>query len=189
MRGRRSGFFRSDGFRGCLTKQAVHRFGERLSVTEFFLCRQNHQAQFRHRTSLRLQVHRLSEGGIEATFEEDLAGERLPEVVETALFRVAQEALTNARKHSGAERVRVSLGRSGGALRLEVRDWGRGFAADADGAKGEGDPGERVGLSSMRERVALLGGRLEVTSEPGAGTAVVAEVPLEEKGATGGGQG
>ena len=139
--------------------------------------------------ALRLQVERLSEEGIEATFEEDLGGGRLPEVVETALFRVAQEALTNARKHSGAQRVRVALGRRGQALRLEVRDWGRGFAAD-QGAKGEAGPGERVGLSSMQERVALLGGRLEVRSEPGAGTAVVAEVPLAEEGpAEGGGKG
>ena len=131
--------------------------------------------------ALRLQVERLSEEGLQATFEEDLGGERLPEAVETALFRVAQEALTNVRKHSRAERVRVALGRSGQALRLEVRDWGRGFAAD--GAKGEAEPGERVGLSGMRERVALLGGRLEINSKPGAGTVVVAEVPLQEEDA------
>src|SRR5919112_2402097 len=119
--------------------------------------------------ALRLQVERLAEDGLRATFEEDLGGERLPEAVETALFRVAQEALTNVRKHSRAERVRVALGRSGQALRLEVRDWGRGFAAD--GGEGEAEPGERGGLSSMQERVALLGGRLKITSEPGAGTA------------------
>src|ERR671921_1871037 len=107
--------------------------------------------------ALRLQVDRLSGEGIRTTFEEDLGGERLPEAVETALFRVAQEALTNVRKHSRAERVRVALGRTGQALRLEVRDWGRGFAAGgadgaADGAKGEAEPGERVGLASMQER-------------------------------------
>jgi signal transduction histidine kinase len=134
--------------------------------------------------ALRLQVERLSGEGLRATFEDDLGGERLPEVVETTLFRVAQEALTNVRKHSGAQKVRVALGRSDRALRLEVRDWGRGFAAGATGAAG---PGERVGLSSMQERVALLGGRLEVTSEPGAGTAVVAEVPLAEEDPTEGG--
>jgi signal transduction histidine kinase len=142
--------------------------------------------------ALRLQVDRLSEEGLRATFEEELGGGRLPEAVETALFRVAQEALTNVRKHSGAEKVHVALGRNGRALRLEVRDWGRGFAATgadggADGAKGEADPGERVGLSSMQERVALLGGRLKITSEPGAGTAVVAEVPLSEESSTEGG--
>jgi PAS domain S-box-containing protein len=135
--------------------------------------------------ALRLQVERLSGEGFRATFEEDLGGGRLPEVVETALFRVAQEALTNVRKHSRAQRVHVALGRRGQVLRLQVRDWGRGFAAG--GPKGETDPGERVGLSSMRERVALLGGRLEITSEPGVGTVVVAEVPLLGEGATGGG--
>jgi signal transduction histidine kinase len=134
-------------------------------------------------TALRLQAERLSGEGLRATFEEDLGGgERLPEAVETVLFRVAQEAMTNVRKHSGAEEVRVALGRSGQTLRLEVRDWGRGFAAD--GGEGETDPGEGVGLSSMQERVALLGGRLEITSEPGAGTAVVVEVPLSEESST-----
>jgi signal transduction histidine kinase len=138
--------------------------------------------------ALRLQVERLSEQGIRATFEEDLGGERLPEAVETTLFRVAQEALTNVRKHSQAEEVRVTLCRGDRALRLEVRDRGRGFAAGvAEGAKGEAAPGERVGLSSMRERVALLGGHLEVASEPGVGTAVVAEIPLAEEDPTEGG--
>ena len=135
--------------------------------------------------ALRLQVERLSGEGLRATFEEDLGGERLPEAVETALFRVAQEALTNVRKHSQAEKVHVALGRNGQTLRLEVRDWGRGFASE--GARKEADPGERVGLSSMQERVALLGGRLEITSEPGAGTVVVAEIPLPGEGDMGGG--
>ena len=132
-------------------------------------------------TALRLHVKRLSDEGIGASYKETLGETRLPEVVETALFRVAQEALTNVRKHSKADRVLVALGRSGQAVRLEVRDWGRGFVLDgvADGA----DPSERVGLSSMRERVALLGGRLEIRSNPGAGTVVVAEVPLQDEAA------
>jgi two-component system NarL family sensor kinase len=126
-------------------------------------------------------VKRLSDEGIGASYKETLGEARLPEVVETALFRVAQEALTNVRKHSQADKVLVALGRSGQAVRLEVRDWGRGFVLDgvADGA----DPSERVGLSSMRERVALLGGRLEIRSNPGAGTVVVAEVPLQDEAA------
>jgi signal transduction histidine kinase len=61
---------------------------------------------------------------------------------------------------------------------LEVRDWGRGF--DPAQATVGGGPGERVGLSSMRERVGLLGGDLEILSKPGEGTSVVAEVPLAE---------
>jgi PAS domain S-box-containing protein len=132
--------------------------------------------------ALRLQVERLSEEGLRATFEEDLGGGRLPEVVETTLFRVAQEAMTNVRKHSRAERVHVALGRRGRTIRLQVRDWGRGFVSG--GRTDQDDLSERVGLSSMRERVALLGGHFEITSEPGAGTVVVAEVPLLGEGAT-----
>jgi PAS domain S-box-containing protein len=134
--------------------------------------------------ALRMQVERLSEEGLRATFEEDLGGGRLPEVVETTLFRVAQEAMTNVRKHSRAERVHVALGRRSRTIRLQVRDWGRGFVSG--GRTGQDDPSERVGLSSMRERVALLGGHFEIQSEPGAGTVVVAEVPLLGEGATGG---
>jgi signal transduction histidine kinase len=128
-------------------------------------------------TAVRLQVEELRARGYEMIYEETLGEERLPATLETALFRVVQEALTNARKHAGTERVRVTLGhRPGGRVRLEVRDWGRGF--DPTGvARGNG-PGERVGLSSMRERIALLGGHLEVSSEPGEGTSVVAEVPM-----------
>ena len=130
-------------------------------------------------TALRLQVERLSDEGLWTSYEETLGGERLPEVVETALFRVAQEALTNVRKHARADRVHVALELRDQAVLLEVRDWGRGFAAESmtDGA----GPGEQVGLSSMRERVALLGGRFEIRSEPGAGTVVVAEVPLRQE--------
>ncbi len=76
--------------------------------------------------------------------------------------------------------MRVVLGRSDGIVRLEVRDWGRGFTL-AEVKQGAG-PGERVGLSSMRERIGLLGGSLEIRSEPGTGTSVVAEVPLSATG-------
>jgi signal transduction histidine kinase len=136
-------------------------------------------------TALRLQVERLSDEGLRASYEETLGGGRLPEVVETALFRVAQEALTNVRKHARADRVHVALERRGQAVRLQVRDWGRGFVVDGvtDGA----DPSDKVGLSSMRERIALLAGHLEIHSEPGAGTLMVAEIPLQEEIDTEGG--
>jgi PAS domain S-box-containing protein len=130
-------------------------------------------------TALRLQVERLSGEGLRASYEESLGRERLPEVVETALFRVAQEALTNVRRHARTDRAHVSLERRGQAVRLQVRDWGQGFVAD--GVTGGTGPGEKVGLHSMRERVALLGGHFEIHSKPGAGTVVVAEVPLQEE--------
>jgi PAS domain S-box-containing protein len=126
--------------------------------------------------AVRLQVDALQAEGWEVGLEETLGDERLPPEVETTLFRVTQEALTNVRKHARASRVRVALDRSGGAVRLLVRDEGRGFRPD-EATKGNG-PGERVGLSGMRERVSLLGGRFELHSEPGAGTTVKAEVEL-----------
>ena len=132
-------------------------------------------------TAVRLQIEELRAGGYEVSYEETLGEERLPAALETALFRVAQEALTNVRKHARTDRVSVTLGRrpDGTHVRLEVRDWGRGF--DPTRVTSRGGPGERVGLSSMRERIALLGGGLEIRSEPGGGTSVVAEVPLPAK--------
>jgi signal transduction histidine kinase len=72
--------------------------------------------------------------------------------------------------------VRVALDRSGSTVRLLVRDEGRGFQPD-EAMKSNG-PGERVGLSGMRERVSLLGGRFELHSERGSGTTVKVEVEL-----------
>jgi len=135
--------------------------------------------------ALRLQVERLRDEGLRAIYEETLGGGRLPEVVETALFRVAQEALTNVRKHARTDRVHVALERRGRTIHLQVRDWGRGFVPD--GRTDQADPGERIGLSSMRERAVLLGGHFKIQSEPGAGTLVVAEVPLPEERTTEGG--
>ena len=131
-------------------------------------------------TAIRVQVEELHAEGYETTYEETLGEARLPATLETALFRVAQEALTNVRKHAQTDRVRVALGLRNGMVCLEVSDRGCGFAP-AEATQGAG-PGERVGLSSMRERIALLGGGLEIRSEPGTGTSVVAEVPLAATG-------
>ena len=129
-------------------------------------------------TALRMQVEELRAEGFEASYEETLGGERLPATLETALFRVAQEALTNVHKHSQTDRVSVLLGRrDSGVVSLEVRDWGHGFEPAKMRQRG-GGPGERVGLASMRERITLMGGSLEISSEVGSGTSVVAEVPL-----------
>jgi signal transduction histidine kinase len=99
---------------------------------------------------------------------------RLPPAAEITLFRIAQEALTNVRKHAGpGARVRVRLAAARGGARLTVQDWGRGFDPAAAGAAA----GERVGLVGMRERLALLGGALTVRSAPGRGTTVRAELP------------
>jgi PAS domain S-box-containing protein len=133
--------------------------------------------------AVRLQVEKISAQGSKVDYEEALGDERLPPEVETALFRVAQEALTNVHKHAPSARVRITLQRLNDSVRLQVRDWGPGFNPEriTDG----GGPGERLGLSSMRERMALLGGHLEVHSRPGEGTEVVAEIPsvqIDRKG-------
>ncbi len=122
-------------------------------------------------------VEELRAEGWDIVYEEGLGeGERLPNEAETALYRVAQEALTNARKHARTSQACVALKRwrRDGVL-LEVRDEGRGFE---EARSGDVHLGEKVGLSVMRERIALLGGELKVRTEPGVGTSVVAEVPL-----------
>ena len=128
--------------------------------------------------AIRQQLEELEKEGWQTSYEESLGKERLPSEVETALYRVAQEALTNAKKHTRAARARVTLRRSAhGRVRLEVADEGSGFDPSASSQNTAGS-GEKVGLSSMRERVALLGGVLELKSKPGVGTTVIAEVPI-----------
>jgi signal transduction histidine kinase len=96
--------------------------------------------------------------------------ERLPGDVETALYRIVQEALTNIVKHAQANSVSIVLARQGGMVTALIEDDGRGFSRDGGG--------EGLGLLGMGERLALLGGKLKVESSPGAGTTIVAEVPL-----------
>ena len=105
-----------------------------------------------------------------------MGARRLPLETETALFRVAQEALRNVRKHAGTRRVELCLLYRSHGVRLEVRDWGRGF--QHVGRNGREGPGERMGIPGMQERVALLGGKCSVYSRRGAGTRVVVEVPV-----------
>jgi PAS domain S-box-containing protein len=128
--------------------------------------------------AVRLQVASLRVEGLQIDLEESLGDGRLPAEVETTLFRVAQEALTNIRKHAEATKARVVLDRPGSAVRLLVRDEGRGFRPNE--ATRTNGRGEKVGLSGMRERVSLLGGKFELYSEPGSGTTIEAEVELPE---------
>jgi PAS domain S-box-containing protein len=127
-------------------------------------------------TAVRQLVEDLQNEGWEIDYEETLGKERLPTEVEITLYRVAQEALNNVQKHARTTAARVEVTQWGRKVRLEVRDEGRGF--DPSTVSVEEGPFERMGLSSMRERVALLGGELEIRSRPGAGTSLVAEVPL-----------
>ncbi len=107
--------------------------------------------------------------GIETDVEANLGEERLSPEIETALYRLVQEALTNVVKHSRAGRVSISLVRKAHSVSAVIEDDGVGFAAPS---------GEGLGLIGMRERVGLLDGRFEVESRAGHGTTIVAEVPL-----------
>jgi signal transduction histidine kinase len=108
--------------------------------------------------------------GIRVDFHSALGEARLPSEVETALYRVVQESLTNIVKHANARSVSISLARRESTVAAVIEDDGAGF--DPRVVRGGG-----VGLLGMRERLALLDGRLEIESRPGAGTTLVAEVP------------
>ena len=97
----------------------------------------------------------------------------------TVLYRAAQEALTNARRHSRARRVSVSVTFGEHGARLVVADDGRGFSPSSLQARPDGGG---FGLLGMRERAALIGGRTEVASRPGGGTQVVVTVPVPGPG-------
>jgi PAS domain S-box-containing protein len=114
--------------------------------------------------------------GYRARFISDADEIGLDPAVATAAFRVTQEALTNVARHAHARRVGVSVRRRDGALRLVVRDHGVGF--DPGASSRRGSRGEGLGLRGMRERAALLGGRIDVRSRPGRGTRVRLTVPL-----------
>jgi two-component system sensor histidine kinase UhpB len=113
------------------------------------------------------------QGGIQV--ERDLGSQlpQLPEDTELVVYRVAQEALTNVLRHSGASRCRVRLAAAGDRLTLEVADDGVGMPAQR-GA-------ETIGIEGMRERALLAGGRLGLGPGLDGGTAVTLEIPLEQR--------
>jgi two-component system, NarL family, sensor histidine kinase UhpB len=111
-------------------------------------------------------------GGPKVELQIDLpTGTRLPAKLETAIFRITQEALTNVVKHADADTVRITFAVGERSVLLAVEDDGRGFfqARGADGG---------FGLIGMRERVASVNGSLDIKSEPGAGTRIAVEIPL-----------
>jgi|SRR5215208_2611104 len=124
--------------------------------------------------------------GIEVSYEAALGEERLPDTLETTLFWIAQEALANMCKHSETKQAHLVLERLERSIRLRIRDWGLGFGA-AQKMNGGGVRGQRVGLSSMQDRAALLGGSLEISSERGSGTLVEVTIPLPTEKAEHGG--
>lgn len=112
--------------------------------------------------------------GPQIEYHSRVAFHRLTSILENAIYRIAQEALTNACKHSRSEKVRVSLTQGNDLVCLEVRDWGIGFDVNAIGE-------ERFGIEGIKERVRLLGGRLSLESKAGEGTCLRATLPILER--------
>ena len=121
--------------------------------------------------ALTRHVRDRAEGtGMQADVAVEGRRRRLEPAVEVALYRIAQESLANAQKHSGAACVRVRLRFAESSVRLDVVDDGRGFVPHLCGSG--------LGIAGMRERASLVGGDVEVTSRPMGGTRVTAVVPL-----------
>ena len=120
-------------------------------------------------------LERLAEGfqegsGLELQIESRLGEARLSEEVETAVYRIVQEALTNVLKHAEADHVSIILTRKNGRVFVVIEDDGRGFDPTDVGV-------DLLGIAGMRERVGLLDGTLVVESAPGRGTTLVVSVP------------
>jgi signal transduction histidine kinase len=126
--------------------------------------------------AIQLQVKSLHDEGWDLLYEESLGDVRLPTAFETALFRICQEALHNVRNHADTGRVRVALRSSADTVTLVVQDWGRGFVPDQLPISREA--GHHIGLASMQERVRLVGGQLQIESQPGQGTLITVTLPL-----------
>ncbi|MEO8293234.1 MAG: GAF domain-containing sensor histidine kinase, partial [Actinomycetota bacterium] len=125
--------------------------------------------------SLRTLAFQQLEGEVEIELEvEDV--ESLPSHHEVALYRIAQEAVTNIRKHADASRVTLVLREETGSVVLLVRDDGRGFLTGSPYAPG---PATSFGLTGMSERAALIGGSLSVRSTPGEGTVLELRIPRQ----------
>lgn len=117
--------------------------------------------------------------GLSAALTCDLPHERLPRQIELAAYRVVQEALTNVIRYAGVAEAEVIIRKSNDVITVSIVDKGKGF--DAQAALGKRTS---IGLVGMRERMAAVDGRLTVTSKPGEGTIIAAEIPLPgQKGA------
>jgi signal transduction histidine kinase len=119
--------------------------------------------------------------GVVVDFQAVGSDERLASELETAIYRIVQEALTNVLKHAEATSVSIVLERRTRELRLVIEDDGRGFDPEQPVA----DDGRRpqLGISGMRERLALVGGTVRLESAAGVGTTLFVQVPLEREGA------
>jgi len=122
---------------------------------------------------------RLEPKGTQVIIEESPSQRRLPPEVETALFRVVQEAVSNCARHAAARQVCICLHFDASNASVTVEDNGIGF--DVQEMKLSQDSGRGLGLLGMIERVELLGGELEIDSNPGQGTKIDIRVPVEHR--------
>ncbi len=124
-------------------------------------------------STLRQELKRLGqETGLKIDFKADAI--RLPKDIETGLYRIIHEAVFNARKHADTKQLRVKINSEDERVKVEVRDWGKGFdRAYLDRARKRG-----TGLFSIRKRAELMKGACEIQSEPGQGTTVRVEIPV-----------
>jgi len=119
-------------------------------------------------------------GGLAPHFDADEAPPHLDPETETACFRVAQEAITNVLRHARARNLWVRLFTAGDRLALSIRDDGAGF--DPDSARRRAHAGASLGLAGMEERIAIAGGSIDLRSQPGQGTVLLATFPIEREG-------
>lgn len=113
--------------------------------------------------------------GIEVALDMDEHLRRQSEEIETTIFRMVQEALTNIHRYSGSRRAWIRIALANGRIRAEIRDEGRGIAVDTRTRTKTAPPG--VGIAGMRERIEQLGGTFEIESSPGCGTTLRAALP------------
>jgi PAS domain S-box-containing protein len=119
-------------------------------------------------------VSEFNARGLAIRFMHDMPGDRLFPDLETTIFRIVQEALANVERHSQSKQAEVYVGQRDGTIRIEVRDWGKGFDPEtiADG---------HFGLEGIRERARLAGGWAAIHSAVGRGTEVVVELPASQQ--------
>jgi signal transduction histidine kinase len=113
-------------------------------------------------------------GETEVEFVHDVKFGRLASPLESAIFRIVQESLTNARRHSRSAKIRIELRQADNHIQIDVRDWGIGF----DLTKVEEG---RFGLRGIRERARLFGGQVSIETAPHQGTRISVELPLVER--------
>lgn len=130
--------------------------------------------------ALRWYVDRMAQrAGFVIRFVADAVEKRLPPGIETACFRIAQEALTNVARHAQAQKVTVKMSLRQGQLHIMIKDDGIGF--DVKAAQQRAAQGQSLGLIGMQERALLVGGRIEIESTPHSGTTVRVKLPVSSE--------